>query len=59
MYVEDTNEMARSVVVLLVNPEYKQRIGNSGLSYARKVHSCVAVAEQLETILEVVIGGKK
>lgn len=52
LYTKDTHEVVAYVKELLGNPELRMELGNKGLDYARKEHSCERIAKQLEGILE-------
>lgn len=55
VYADDDRGIMREVVSLLNDSKRRSHLGQNGLEYARRFHSCEFVARQLEVILESMI----
>lgn len=58
VYTDDTHDMGEKVVSLLKSGEYREKLGQQGLTYIRQKHSYDTIALELETILEKLSRGK-
>ncbi len=58
IYVANAEDMVREVIVLLKSPERRQRMGEAGADYVRRVHDQQKVARQFEADLAEIIKKK-
>lgn len=58
VYAAKPEDMTDKLIRLLKESEYRQKLGNSGLDYVRRVHSYESIAGQLEARLREAIDAK-
>lgn len=58
VYTDDTHDVGEKIVSLLKSGEYRERLGQQGLTYIRRKHSYETIAHELELILEKLSGRK-
>ena len=58
VFVSNADEMAEKLVTVLKDGKYRRRLGQSGLKYVLKRHSCESIAAQLEARLQEAIERK-
>jgi len=58
IYTDDTDDMGEKMIALLKDDEYRKRVGEKGLTYAKRKHSYDIIAHELEHSLEKLSKGK-
>ena len=58
VYVDDATAMAHEMISLLKSPERRERLGQAGLDYVRRIHNRGKVILKLEEELKGIIGKK-
>ena len=58
VYATTPEDIADKLIKLLKDAEYRQRLGQNGLDYVRRMHSYESIASQLETRLREAISAK-
>ena len=59
VYADSPGDMVAKVISLLKSSEYRQQLGQAGLSYVKQVHSYDKIAHQLEAVLNQIVGQGK